>query len=81
MASSIAIIVLSVVICVYVSQYIAKQEMITLLEDEMEGFLTQADSLTESIGGFWEADAFDKERPVGGTERSFCHGLSGDSTL
>lgn len=61
LASAIFIIILCVTISVFVSQEIAKKELIVLLEDEMHGYLKQADSLTNSIGDFWKTESFDKQ--------------------
>jgi methyl-accepting chemotaxis protein len=56
-----AIIVITVTICIFVSRQIIVEKISHQLEEEMNGFLIQAGSVTSSVGKFWTTGSFDRE--------------------
>jgi methyl-accepting chemotaxis protein len=62
-------IVITASVCVLVSRQIVENQIETMLEEEMNGFLVQADSITSSVGDFWTSESFDKESLLADLER------------
>ena len=56
-----AIIIITVTVCITVSRLIVVEKISTQLEEEMNGYLIQAGSVTSSVGDFWTSRSFDKD--------------------